>query len=132
MTVARVITRPIADVIEQLDLDGDTIVTLDRLASVMDEVGATGSPRTLAYELQREGWLGTLRSRGACEFLPAARAGALFSGDRSSTSGPSSHSGRGGRMFSRWSPQTACSDWRNASLNKRSSLCPMRRCSRRP
>lgn len=80
--MARVITRPIADVIEQLELDGDTIVTVDRLASVMDEVGAAGSPRTLAYELQRDGWLGTLRSRGAWEFLPSARAGAYSSGDR--------------------------------------------------
>lgn len=80
--MVRVITRPVADVIEQLELDGDTIVTVDRLASVMDEVGATGSPRMLAYELQRGGWLGTLRSRGAWEFLPAARAGAYSSGDR--------------------------------------------------
>lgn len=80
--MARVITRPIADVIEQLELDGDTIVTVDRLASVMDEVGATGSPRTLAYELQRDGWLGTLRSRGAWEFLPGSRAGSYSSGDR--------------------------------------------------
>ncbi|MEA4944289.1 MAG: hypothetical protein VB080_07610, partial [Propionicimonas sp.] len=63
------ITRPVADIIEQFELDGDTIVTVDRLASVMDEVGATGSPRMLAYELQRGGWLGTLRSRGAWEFL---------------------------------------------------------------
>lgn len=80
--MARVITRPVADVIEQLELDGDTIVTVDRLASVMDEVGATGSPRMLAYELQREGWLGTLRSRGAWEFLPGSRAGSYSSGDR--------------------------------------------------
>jgi hypothetical protein len=76
------ITRPVADIIEQLELDGDTIVTVDRLASVMDKVGATGSPRMLAYELQRDGWLGTLRSRGAWEFLPGSRAGSHSSGDR--------------------------------------------------
>lgn len=80
--MSRMITRPVADIVEQLELDGDTIVTVDRLASVMDEVGATGSPRTLAYELQRDGWLGTLRSRGAWEFLPGARAGSYSSGDR--------------------------------------------------
>ncbi|MCI1691653.1 MAG: hypothetical protein LKI58_08150 [Actinomyces sp.] len=76
------ITRPVADIIEQLELDGDTIVTVDRLASVMDEVSATGSPRMLAYELQRDGWLGTLRSRGAWELLPCSRAGSYSSGDR--------------------------------------------------
>lgn len=80
--MARVIARPIADIIERLELDGDSIVTVDRLASVMGEVGTAGSPRILAYELQREGWLGTLRSRGAWEFLPGSRAGSYSSGDR--------------------------------------------------
>ena len=80
--MSRMITRPVADIIEQLELDGDTIVTVDRLASVMDEVGTTGSPRMLAYELQRAGWLGALRSRGAWEFLAGSRAGSYSSGDR--------------------------------------------------
>ncbi|HMS74680.1 hypothetical protein [Gordonia sp. (in: high G+C Gram-positive bacteria)] len=82
MTVARVITRPNADVVEQFELDGDVIVTVDRLAAVMHDVGMEGDPRKLAYDLQRGGWLGTLRSRNAWEFLPAARAGAYSSGDR--------------------------------------------------
>ena len=63
MTVARVITRPNADVVEQFELDGYVIVTVDRLAAVMHDVGMEGDPRKLAYDLQRGGWLGTLRSR---------------------------------------------------------------------
>lgn len=41
-----------------------------------------GDPRQLAYELQRGGWFGPLRSRHAWEFLPGARGGAYGSGDR--------------------------------------------------
>jgi hypothetical protein len=82
MTVARVITRSVSAVVEQLELDGDVVVTVDRLAAVIDQVGQTGDPRKLAYELQRDGWLGKLRTRHAWEFLPGARGGAYGSGDR--------------------------------------------------
>lgn len=82
MTVARVITRSVSDVVEQLELDGDVVVTVDRLAAVMGQVGQSGDPRKLAYELQRDGWLGKLRTRHAWEFLPGARGGAYGSGDR--------------------------------------------------
>jgi hypothetical protein len=83
MTVARVIPTSIAPVVEQFELDGDLVVTIDRLGEVLREVeGGGGEPRQFAYELQRAGWLGSLRTRGAWEFLPAARAGAYGSGDR--------------------------------------------------
>ncbi|WP_239657325.1 nucleotidyl transferase AbiEii/AbiGii toxin family protein [Mycobacterium riyadhense] len=85
MTVARVIPRSVADVVEQLELDGGLVVTSDRLATVMRQVGLDGhkaATRRLAYELQRDGWLGQLRTRHAWEFLPAARGGTYGSGDR--------------------------------------------------
>jgi hypothetical protein len=82
MTVARVITRSVSDVVEQLELDGDFVVTVDRLAAVLGQLGQRGDPRQLAYELQRDGWLGKLRTRHAWEFLPGARGGAYGSGDR--------------------------------------------------
>ncbi|WP_204803771.1 type IV toxin-antitoxin system AbiEi family antitoxin [Mycobacterium riyadhense] len=85
MTVARVIPRSVADVVEQLELDGDLVVTSDRLATVMRQVGLDGhkaATRRLAYELQRDGWLGQLRTRHAWEFLPAARGCTYGSGDR--------------------------------------------------
>jgi hypothetical protein len=74
-----------SSIVQQLELDGDIIVTLSRLTEVMAEVGRSGSreeARSLAYELQRAGWLGPLRTRGAWEFLPGARGGAYGSGDR--------------------------------------------------
>jgi hypothetical protein len=85
MTVARVISRSVADVIEQLELDGDLLITPDRLATAVRHAGHEANEtevRRLAYELQREGWLGQLRTRHAWEFLPGARGGAYGSGDR--------------------------------------------------
>ncbi len=80
--MGRVISRAVAGVVEQLELNGDVLVTTDRLAAVMDELGLHGDARRLAYELQRDGWLGRLRSRHVWEFLPGARGGAYGSGDR--------------------------------------------------
>lgn len=82
MTVARVIRRSLADVIEQFELDGDVIVTPSRIAKVLEDFGLKADPRRVAYLLQRDGWLGSLRTRGAWEFLPAARGGPYSSGDR--------------------------------------------------
>src|SRR5260370_24899093 len=85
MTVARVISRSVANVIEQLELDGDLLVTVNRLAAVMHHVGLDDDKtqaRRLAYELQRDGWLGRLRTRHTWEFLPGARGGAYRAGDR--------------------------------------------------
>lgn len=80
--MVRAIPTSVAPVIEQLELDGDVIVTVARLAEVVRETSGGDEPRQLAYELQRAGWLGSLRTRGAWEFLPAARGGAMSSGDR--------------------------------------------------
>ena len=85
MTVARTISRSASAVIEQLELDGDLLVTTGRIADVMRLVGLhgdEGKARRVAYELQRDGWLGQLHTRNAWEFLPGARGGAYGSGDR--------------------------------------------------
>lgn len=85
MTVTRAIPTSVAGIVQQLELDGDVIVTLDRLGEVLSDSGRSGSheeARTLAYDLQKAGWLGPLRTRGAWEFLPGARGGAYGSGDR--------------------------------------------------
>lgn len=80
--MARAISSSLAPIVEQLELDGDVIVTPSRIAEVSHHTGATANARTIAYELQRAGWLGSLRTRGAWEFLPGARGGAYSSGDR--------------------------------------------------
>ncbi len=80
--MARTITRSVSDVVEQLELDGDGVVTVERLTHVMRERRLAGDPRQLAYTLQRDGWLGTLRTRHVWEFQPGARGGPYGSGDR--------------------------------------------------
>lgn len=76
------IARSNADIFEQFARDGDIVVTVDRLMSVMGQLGLDGDPRRVAYDLQRGGWLGKLRTRHTWEFLPGARGGAYSSGDR--------------------------------------------------
>lgn len=85
MTVTRSIPTSVAKIVQQLELDGDLLVTVGRLAEVMADAGLSHhgtEVRALAYDLQRNGWLGPLRTRGAWEFLPGARGGAYGSGDR--------------------------------------------------
>lgn len=82
MTVARSIPKTLAPIVEQLELDGDLIVTVDRISGVLRDLAREDDARRVAYDLQRAGWLGTLRTRGAWEFYPGARGGAYASGDR--------------------------------------------------
>lgn len=79
--VPRTISRTYATVVEELELDGSPIVTLERLASILGGATSDEGVRRCAYELTRRGWLGSLRTRGAWEFYPASRAGAYPSGD---------------------------------------------------
>lgn len=80
--MARTIPPSLASVVEQLELDGASIVTVADLVHFgspkMSEVAA----RHIAYELQRAGWLGRLRTQNAWEFLPGARGGPIGSADR--------------------------------------------------
>ena len=80
--MARAISSSLAPIVEQLELDGDVIVTPARIAEVLKGMGSNADANTISYELQRAGWLGSLRTRGAWEFLPGARGGAYSSGDR--------------------------------------------------
>jgi hypothetical protein len=67
-------------VVEALELDQPLIVTLPMIQGIA-EVGED-TARRLAYRLQDLGWLAKLRTRGAWEFIPGARAGRYSSGDR--------------------------------------------------
>lgn len=78
--MARTIPPSLATVVEQLELENPVVVTVDGLAGLFG--GDEPAARRIAYELQREGWLGQLRTRNAWEFLPGARAGSFGSGDR--------------------------------------------------
>ena len=81
--MARSIPPSIADVVEQLELEGAPVVTVSLLQSLLADAGKNlDDASKVAYELKRAGWLGSLHTRGAWEFLPGSRAGAYSSGDR--------------------------------------------------
>jgi hypothetical protein len=69
-------------VLEALELDQPRVITADTLARLAVELGIDIDGRQLAYELRRLGWLIGLRTKGAWEFVPGARAGRFGAGDR--------------------------------------------------
>ncbi len=77
----RPIPRWLAAVVEYLELFQPGILTLKDIELYLRELGIKDDPSTVARELQRHGWLLPLRTRGYWEFAPAARAGAVSSGD---------------------------------------------------
>ena len=77
----RSIPASLASVLEQLELERPTIVTKDLLRDLVERTGLAYDPGEVASRLQRHGWLLSLRTRGAWEFAPASRAGAIGSGD---------------------------------------------------
>ena len=84
--MARAIPTSLSGVVEHLELEGELVVTLDSLRDALGAAGVEDASddrvRNVAYQLQRAGWLGTVRSRNAWEFLPGSRAGAYSAGDR--------------------------------------------------
>ncbi|MBW3537195.1 MAG: hypothetical protein KY395_05400 [Actinobacteria bacterium] len=78
---ARRLAKSVADVVEGLELRRPAVVTRALLAGLLAETGSLLGPDAAAERLVREGWLLSLRTRDAWEFVPAARAGRYSSGD---------------------------------------------------
>jgi len=70
-----------SDLVELLELEQPKVVTTSDLAEAAKAVGLAWAPRDIARRLLEKGWLLPLRARGAWEFAPGARAGAIGSGD---------------------------------------------------
>ncbi|MDT0264127.1 hypothetical protein [Jatrophihabitans lederbergiae] len=76
MTMARSLPGSLAPVVEELELEQPQVVTLAQITGILGRVGAGEAalePGHVAYELQRRGWLGRLRTMNTWEFLPGAR-----------------------------------------------------------
>ncbi len=78
---ARKGTSSLAEVLQELELRQPAVVTTGELRDLLAQVESSLSPREAAERLVREGWLSPLRTRNAWEFVPAARAGRIPSGD---------------------------------------------------
>lgn len=76
----RTISDVLAPVIEHLELEADTLVTLEDLIALRPDVPES-TIRGMASELVQRGWLRPLKAKGAYEFIPGAAAGPYPSGD---------------------------------------------------
>ena len=77
----RSVPRSVAPVLEALELDQPTLVTLSLLEELIGQTEASTSASYAARMLRERGWLLPLRSPGVWEFAPGARAGAYGGGD---------------------------------------------------
>ena len=80
-TTARTIALSFAPVLEHLELEQASIVTLDEISRVAREAGIRTPAKIIAHRLARLGWLLPTGVRGVWEFAPADRAGPIGGGD---------------------------------------------------
>lgn len=81
MTAKRIVTKQLAPLVQQLELEQPRIVTREQLESWATGVGLDWPVQVTVRRLREAGWLLDLRTRGVWEFAPGARAGAFGSGD---------------------------------------------------
>jgi hypothetical protein len=80
-TTTRSVPLSTAPVLEELELEQPKLVTTQLLRSLAARRHVSVPVDELVERLRRHGWLLDLTTRGVWEFAPAARAGALGSGD---------------------------------------------------
>lgn len=80
-TTVRSTPAALAPILEELELRQPKIVTKELLAQIAAERATRLAVEDISERLQRHGWLLSLKTQGAWEFAPAARAGPIGSGD---------------------------------------------------
>ena len=73
--LTRTISKSMAGILEDLELNNKTYVTLDELAKLAKENGVLTEPSMIASRLKKAGWLLPTMQRGIWEFASAAMAG---------------------------------------------------------
>jgi len=85
MTEVKSLPKSLVGIVEAMEFEQPHTVSLPMLTQIAINSGATSDETgtaKLAYRLQELGWLGSLRTKNAWEFIPGSRAGAYSSGDR--------------------------------------------------
>lgn len=77
----RSLPTSLAPIVEEMELRQPAVVTRALLEQIAAQTGVELRAEVLAERLVRLGWLLPVRTRGAWEFSPAARAGRFSSGD---------------------------------------------------
>ena len=80
-SIERSVPRSVAPLLEALELEQPTLVTLSLLDELIDQTKSSTTAAHGARMLRERGWLLPLRSPGVWEFAPGARAGAFGGGD---------------------------------------------------
>lgn len=78
----RSISPSLAPIVEQLELERPTVVTVDEIEQLAEQAGVGSPGAVIAHRLSERGWLSSTEVRGVWEFIPGERAGAIASGDR--------------------------------------------------
>ena len=81
LQTSRPVPARLAPVVEELELHQPAVVTRSLLTEILTRTQVPLPPEAAAERLVRLGWLLPLRTRGAWEFAPAARAGRYRAGD---------------------------------------------------
>lgn len=79
--MARSIPSSLAPVLEHLELEQKSSVTVEEISRITESHGIRTPGKLVAHRLARRGWLLPTAVRGTWEFAPAARAGPISDGD---------------------------------------------------
>lgn len=79
--MTRTISKSTAGILEDLELDNKTYVTLEELAELAKKHAVQTKPAMIASRLKKSGWLLPTKQRGVWEFASAAMAGPYSKND---------------------------------------------------
>ena len=79
--MTRTISKAMSGILEDLELDNKSYVTLKELQAMAERHGVRTEPTMIASRLKQSGWLIPTAQRGVWEFAPAAVAGSFSRND---------------------------------------------------
>ncbi len=79
--MTRTISKSMAGILEELELNNDTFVDMQRLSDLAQKYNVKTEPALIASRLRKAGWLLPTSQRGVWEFSPASMAGAFSKKD---------------------------------------------------
>lgn len=79
--MTRTITKTTSKILEELELENETYVTTNDIASLAIKHGILTNPSMIIYRLKQSGWLLPTSQQGVWEFAPASMAGPYSKND---------------------------------------------------
>jgi len=79
--MARTISNSMSDILQDLELDNETYISIQRIQELAEKYAIGSSPSLIAHRLKEEGWLIATPQRGVWEFAPASYAGPYSKND---------------------------------------------------